>query len=429
MGLDRTRWPELLVGLERVEVLEVARASDGRLHVAIETTDRLMACSGCGCRARVKDRGPVPLADLPVFGSPVTLVWLKRRWRCVEPACPVGSWTEERPDIAPARAAMTARAGQWATREVGAEVHTVTYAAGQLGVAWHTVMDAVAYWGEALVEDPDRVGATKAVGVDETKRLAAKRRRPTRWVSTICDVARRIVIDVIKGRHGPELEAWLTDQPQDWRDAVVATVTDLHEPFRQALAKHLANATAVADPFHVVAAGNRVVDRTRRRVQQATLGHRGRRHDPLYRIRKLLILAAERLDERGEAKLRGLLAAGDPHGEVHEAWQTKEALRDLYTFWGNEPIARQWLNGLIADCRAAVGAEARGLARTLAQWREPILAWHTTGHTSGPIEGLNSLIKKVKRIAAGFTSFPNYRLRILLACGGCNWDLLGTPPR
>jgi transposase len=203
----------------------------------------------------------------------------------------------------------------------------------------------------------------------------------------------------------------------------------LHELFRQALAKHLPNATAVADPFHVVATGNRVVDRTRRRVQQDTLGHRGRRHDPLYRIRKLLVVAAERLDERGQAKQRGLLAAGDPHGEVHEAWAAKEAPRDLYTFWGDEPVARQWLDGLIVDCRAAIGAEVRGLARTLVQWREPILACHTTGHTGGPVEGLNSLIKTVKRIAAAFRSFANYRLRILLACGGCNWDLLGTPPR
>ncbi len=38
--------------------------------------------------------------------------------------------------------------------------------------------------------------------------------------------------------------------------------------------------SCLADPFHVVTAGNRVVDRTRRRVQQATFGHRGRRYDP-----------------------------------------------------------------------------------------------------------------------------------------------------
>jgi transposase len=312
---------------------------------------------------------------------------------------------------------MTARAGMWATREVGAEVHSVAYVARQLGVAWLTVMDAVRYWGHALVSDRGRVEVTKAVGVDETKFLAAKRKEPTRWASAICDVGRRVVVDVIEGRQGPELDAWLTRQPEEWKDAVKVTVTDLHEPFRQALAAHLANATAVADPFHVVGVGTRVVERTRRRVQQETLGHRGHKHDPLYRGRKLLTLAAERLDERGEARLR-LLAAGDPDGEVHEAWTVKEALQDLYTLWGAADLARRWLDGLIADCRAGKGAEVRGMARTLVQWRQPILAWHTSGYTNGPVESLNSLIKKVKRVSAGFRSFANYRLRILLAVGG-----------
>lgn len=429
MGLDRTRWPELMVGLSGIEVLEVGRGSDGRLHVAIETTDHEAVCAGCGTRAKPKDRDLVGHADLPAFGTPVTLVWRKRRWVCPEALCLVGSWTEDRPDIAPARAALTSRAGQWATREVGAEVHTVAYAAGQLGVTWHTVMDAAAYWGATLVDDPERVPPTEAVGVDETKHLAATRTEPTRWISAICDISRRVVVDVIEGRGGPELERWLAAQSSTWRDAVTATVTDLHEPFRKALARHLQNATAVADPFHVVGVANRVVDRTRRRVQQDTLGHRGRKADPLYRIRKLLNLGAERLDNKGETRLRRFLAAGDPNGEVYEAWTAKELLRDLYTLHGAPTEARRWLDGLIEDCRHAISAEVRGLARTLTQWRDAILAWHTTGHTNGPVEGLNTVIKKVKRVAAGFRSFTNYRLRILLACGGCNWRLLGTPPR
>lgn len=78
---------------------------------------------------------------------------------------------------------------------------------------------------------------------------------------------------------------------------------------------------------------------------------------------------------------------------------------------------------------AAKGRFARSLARTLNQCRDPILAWHRHGHTNGPVEGLNSLIKKVKRVVAGFTNFDDYRTRILLAVGGSDWDLLGTPPR
>ena len=119
--LDRTRWPELLVGLDQIRVLDVARDNDNRVHVAVETTDSTALCTGCGNAATVKDRPLVRLADLPVFGSASILVWRKRRWVCRQGACPVGSWTENRCDIAPPRAQMTTRAGLWATREVGAQ--------------------------------------------------------------------------------------------------------------------------------------------------------------------------------------------------------------------------------------------------------------------------------------------------------------------
>jgi hypothetical protein len=40
------------------------------------------------------------------------------------------------------------------------------------------------------------------------------------------------------------------------------------------------------------------------------------------------------------------------------------------------------------------------------------------------VEGLNSIIKKHKRVATGFRRFDHYRTRILLAIGGVNWNLL-----
>lgn len=55
-------------------------------------------------------------------------------------------------------------------------------------------------------------------------------------------------------------------------------------------------------------------------MQNETLGHRGRRDDPLYRIRKLLLIGSERLNERGRDRMLLSLRAGDPNDEVVGAW-------------------------------------------------------------------------------------------------------------
>ena len=67
------------------------------------------------------------------------------------------------------------------------------------------------------------------------------------------------------------------------------------------------------------------------------------------------------------------------------------------------------------------------LGRTLARWRSEILNRHLTGASNGPTEGLNLLIKKVKRAGHGFRSFANYRLRILLHAGGVDWPSQRPP--
>ncbi len=188
----------------------------------------------------------------------------------------------------------------------------------------------------------------------------------------------------------------------------------------------LPDAVQVADPFHVVKLAGTKLDEVRRRVQNETLGHRGHKHDPLYRARKLLVLAKERLDDSAEAKLIGLLAAGDPRGQVTDAWRAKEATRELYAH-RDPKLALQWVDGLSADMRdPSYPPEVQQLGRTLRTWRTQIAAWHAAQVTNGPTESMNNLIKRIKRVAFGMTNFGNWRTRVLLYAGRPNWDLLAT---
>jgi transposase len=181
------------------------------------------------------------------------------------------------------------------------------------------------------VENPDRLEGVAALGLDETSSLRATRTAPTRWVTGLVDLDRGRLLDLVPDRTRGAVNGWLGARPYGWLAQVGMVALDPWHGYASALTVPLGHATVVVDHFHAVRLATMVVDQTRRRTQQATLGHRDRTHDPLYRIRKLLLTSAEQLTERGRARLRWpRLAAGDLTGEVAAAWQGKELLRAIY---------------------------------------------------------------------------------------------------
>jgi transposase len=109
--------------------------------------------------------------------------------------------------------------------------------------------------------------------------------------------------------------------------------------------------------------------------------------------------------------------SGDPDDEVSAPGPPRNRCATC-TSPTIRPTAELLLDKTIEGCRQDVVPEIRTLGRTLGRWRTEIRAHHATGASNGPTEGLNLLVKKVKRARHGFRSFANYRLRILLHAGG-----------
>ncbi len=161
-----------------------------------------------------------------------------------------------------------------------------------------------------------------------------------------------------------------------------------------------------------------VVDEVRRRVQQDTLGRRGHKDDPLYKIRGLLRRGREHLSEKQVAKLNSCLVAGDPGWEVTLAWHAYQQLRSMYqadTPATGRTIAEQVI-GTFHQCPIP---EVTRLGRILKMWRQHVLARFETDRISnGGTEAVNLLIEKTRLCPLGFRTFQHYRLRILLAASG-----------
>jgi hypothetical protein len=231
-------------------------------------------------------RRRVLVRDLLIAGVPTVLVWAKRTFRCRETLCGRGSWSERSELITP-RASLTERARAEICRRVGKDPDTIAEVARDLGVGWQCAHQAVIDHGDRLIEADGRVARTVGLGVDEHPFQHANARRRTQMTT----------IDAFRG---------------------YATAIDDVVP----------TATLVIDHFRTIRLASKCVDDMRRRVQQDTLGRKG---DPLYGIRRLLLRAWAHLNERGRQRLRAGLTAGDPDGEVAGVWLARELLVEVYS--------------------------------------------------------------------------------------------------
>ena len=229
---------------------------------------------------------------------------------------------------------------------------------------------------------------------------------------------------VVHGEHGDVAES---DQQLAHLGRVVRHGSPIRgEVFDTLSLAGLPCSSAEPDPAHLRSPANERLDEVRRRVQNETLGHRGRKTDPLYRTRRLLVMADERLDEAARERRRGLLAAGDPKGQVADAWTAKEAVREIYRI-GDPDLAAEWVAELADTLDDHVySPELRRLGRTLKRWGPQIAAWHRSRATNGPVEAVNNLAKRIKRVAFGITNWTHWRVRVLLYAGRPDWSKLAT---
>jgi transposase len=225
------------------------------------------------------------------------------------------------------------------------------------------------------------------------------------------------LLDLVPGRSGKAYGDWLNARGEPFTTGIGTATLDPFRGYYNAIRDQLEDATAVLDAFHVVRLGLKAMEETRRRVQQEQLGHRGRKPDPLYRIRNALGAGAERLTARQITRIETGLQDGDPHFEVTVAWRCYQQLRSAFhtrSLATGRTIAMKVLESF-PSCPIP---EIARFGRTLNAWKEQFLAYFKTGRASnGGTEAINGVIELHRRIASGFRNPDNYRLRMILAAG------------
>ncbi len=364
-----------LVALKDVRILFVQRV-EALVEIWIERVIDSPCCPNCGTRAQLKDRPIVRYVDLPCFGEPARIVWRKHRLRCPNSQCSTKSWLFNDHRIAAKNVMLTTRCAKWATKQVG-KGRTIAEVARELHCDWDTVNNGVTVYGKALLDaDHKRLNKTVALGLDETSFVKLAGHRQRQFCTTVADVANHQIIDILPTRNYVDVAAWIDARPKQWKRRIRYGALDMSNAYSAVFSVVLPKAMQVVDPFHAVRLANDCLDDVRRRVQVQQLGHRGRKHDPLYRIRRSLLCGAERLDEKARQRVESLLSLGDPGAEVALAYRVKEYMRDFYAMTDVDD-AHAALAELVHHCtKNEMSPEVQRLGRSIKRWFARILNWH-----------------------------------------------------
>ncbi|RGE14612.1 ISL3 family transposase, partial [Leucobacter sp. wl10] len=380
-------------------------------------------CRRCGAEGIPRDSVVRTLAHEPFGHRPTVLKIRVRRYRC---AWCQKVWREDTSRAAPVRAKISRAGVRYALEALVIDHLTVARAAANLGVSWRTANSAILDEGQRLlIDDPGRFDGVTTIGVDE--HVWRHTRRGDKYVTVIIDLtpvrdkrgpAR--LLDMVPGRSKQVFSDWLAQRTQAWRDGIEVVAMDGFTGFKTASKQHLPEAVEVMDPFHVVQLAGDALDRVRQRVQQETLGHRGRRGDPLYGVRKVLRTGEAFLTEKQQARLDQVFA--DPaHADVWRAWRAYQQVVAAYRE-KHSGLGRKRLRELIDTLKATTPSwfvELRRLAYTLDRRREDILAYFDHPRTSnGPTEAINGRLEHLRGSALGFRNLAHYIARSLLETGG-----------
>lgn len=385
------------VGLQKHVVVRWKRHHKSWIELWIEYRGRTYKCGGCGQGfPRRHDEVPVRVRDLDISRHRVFL-WLPR-CRVLCPRCGIRRVLS-----------VIVRQGARCTRRFERRLFMLTAympvkaVAEQERVHWTTVKDAEIRYILGLLRKRNLDDITE-LGIDEVSE-----KKGHRYLTLVTDIKKRRVIWVGRGNDGAVIRAFFRWFGKKRARRLKIVVIDMHDPYLRELRKRC-RAKIIFDHFHVIKPMSLAIDNIRRR-QQNEMPPEGRRY--LKHSRYLLLRPREDLTKAQSVRLKELLAV---NSTLSTAYLLKEDLRAVFRLL-DPKAARAELRDWKRRVRESGIPELMEYAKMLDRRRFGILNFFKHRRTNGLSEGMNNVVKTIKKNAYGFHDWQYFRLKILRKCG------------
>jgi len=269
----------------------------------------------------------------------------------------------------------------------------------------------------------ERLPLTKVMCFDE---IYFSRKRRKKYVLVVINYFNRAIIDVLKDRDKITIARWLRNIPLEERNRVEYISIDMNESYKDVLSLYLHNATVIVDSFHVMKRVSKALNDIRTKVMRRY--EKDKQSDEYYLLKyrdQLLYKKELSHIRKHNHHYHFPLSENELKEKIKQIDEDLSLAYELYHMYASfnekefdDPsLAEKELNEIILSYRLSGLKEFKDLADTLEHWKKEIVNSFSLVRkkriNNGPIEGRNSLIKKVLRIANGYSNFERFRNRII----------------
>jgi transposase len=208
--------------------------------IRAEPSDATATCPDCGCESdRVHSRYARRISDLPSNGKQVVIQLSVRRFRCSASGCRRQVFCERMSELADAHARSSGPLTD-SHREIGFALGGEAGARLASKLAMRTSPDTLLRRVKATPDEP--APTPRYIGVDDWST-----KKGQRYGTILIDLEKHRVIDLLPGRDGEALKAWLKEHP-----GVEVITRDRWAAFAQAAREAAPEAKQAADRWHLL---------------------------------------------------------------------------------------------------------------------------------------------------------------------------------
>ena len=240
------------------------------------------------------------------------------------------------------------------------------------------------------------------------------------------------ILDIVKSRHKSRLLDYFKYIPAKERQRVKYVTMDMYDNYREIVKRRFSNALIVIDSFHVMKHINEALDEVRLKVMRRFAENE--RSDEYYLLKhKKYVLFKEGLSEELEHNSHFRLKMNEEDylnrilkidKDLTNAYQLAKRYYYFNHYWNeySEEEALKYIDSFIDECFKLSLPSFEKLANTLDNWKKEIansFIPYTKKNgekvrlSNGRIEGKNSYIKKMIRLANGYCNFERFRNRAM----------------